>query len=383
MAVDPQRRRLTVGMGSAGVAMTGTAAGGATDSASVFNNIEEALWSITSRTDKSKQDAKAFAKKDEEFFKKPAQGKAEEQTSAGQIAEIKKHFENRAYWACHKGLKPESPNQDSFSMTAVQVGEGINYLYGVYDGHGPKGHDVSDMVRKILVENFLTDPERETDPGKAMVRVFEATQIQLKANGSVDTSTSGATCTLSYFQSKEGKCTVAHVGDSRAVQYSRAAAKAGSWKWEGFKTTDLTVDHKPNLPAEKARIEKAGGRVVFDGFYNHRVFAARGMYPGLNMSRAFGDDIAHEEAGLTASPDVKEFLLSDTPDQEVLLVICSDGVWEFIESDEGLKIARGGNKEITWQESVDKLAKESWDRWMKDSENEISDDITGLIVKLQ
>ncbi len=28
------------------------------------------------------------------------------------------------------------------------------------------------------------------------------------------------------------------------------------------------------------RIEEKGGRVVFDGYYNYRVFAKAGMYPG-------------------------------------------------------------------------------------------------------
>lgn len=36
-------------------------------------------------------------------------------------------------------------------------------------------------------------------------------------------------------------------------------------------------------------IEKAGGRVVFDGYANHRVYAKNARYPGLNMSRCIGD----------------------------------------------------------------------------------------------
>ena len=35
-------------------------------------------------------------------------------------------------WSCKKGRKPESPNQDSFS---VLVMEEDFALYGVYDGH--------------------------------------------------------------------------------------------------------------------------------------------------------------------------------------------------------------------------------------------------------
>lgn len=75
----------------------------------------------------------------------------------------------------------------------------------------------------------------------------------------------------------------------------------------------MTEDHKPSLPAEKRRIEKNGGRVIFDGFFNHRVFAKDRMYPGLNMSRALGDTVAHREAGLCAVPDIREYLLGAEP----------------------------------------------------------------------
>merc|ERR1711988_866529 len=116
-----------------------------------------------------------------------------------------------------------------------------------------------------------------------------------------DASTSGTTCTLCYHDMKEGKLTVAHVGDSRGVL----------WRGKDQNVVMATTDHKPDLPEEKKRIESMGGRVVFDGYYNHRVFSQKGMYPGLNMSRAIGDLVAHEEAGLTADPDIRTYKLDE------------------------------------------------------------------------
>merc|ERR1712232_1554165 len=133
---------------------------------------------------------------------------------------------------------------------------------------------------------------------------------------------------------------------------------------------------------ERERIEnsKPPGRVVFDGYYNHRVFAQNGHYPGLNMSRAFGDIIAHKEAGLSAEPDIAvlDLTTAGRNDCGMSLLLCTDGVWEFIECKEAAEIT--APKQVT--KSVEDLAKESWDRWMKDSDHEISDDITVIQINI-
>ena len=53
----------------------------------------------------------------------------------------------RVGFSCKKGLKPEAPNQDSFFI--VRAGDDLS-IYGVFDGHGPSGHDVSDFVKNEL-----------------------------------------------------------------------------------------------------------------------------------------------------------------------------------------------------------------------------------------
>merc|ERR1711920_428132 len=83
----------------------------------------------------------------------------------------------------------------------------------------------------------------------------------------------------------------------------------------------LTRDHKPDLKDERARIEKNGGRVVFDGYANHRVYAKNARYPGLNMSRCMGDLMGHQDCGITAEPEVKEV---DLTSEDHVLLLCSD-----------------------------------------------------------
>ena len=56
------------------------------------------------------------------------------------------------------------------------------------------------------------------------------------------------------------------------------------------KTIHGTSLLKPLVRRPTSRgIEKAGGRVVFDGYANHRVYAKNARYPGLNMSRCIGE----------------------------------------------------------------------------------------------
>lgn len=274
-------------------------------------------------------------------------------------------------WSCRKGLKPESPNQDSF--TVLMVEQDFN-LYCVYDGHGPTGHDVSDFVRTHIVKLFVQSEHRGKNTKRAFEESFVQCQKEVDELARLDASLSGTTVTMAYHEIKTDKLWIAHVGDSRAVLAKTQGKEVVA--------DDLTVDHKPDLPSERTRIESSGGRVLFDGFYNHRVFSKNGMYPGLNMSRAIGDTVGHKEAGLSAVPDVKEIDMADlkknNPEAKYILLLCTDGVWEFIESKTAAEMV---NVEKT-QEATEALVKASWDKWMGDSEGEISDDITAIVARL-
>ena len=83
----------------------------------------------------------------------------------------------------------------------------------------------------------------------------------------------------------------AHAGDSRAV-LSR-----------GGKAVRLTQDHKPELVAEKARVEANGGRVDFQRCWRV-ICPARNGRPasGLAVSRSFGDLDFKEPARSAGQP---------------------------------------------------------------------------------
>lgn len=330
----------------------------------VFDAATKRAIAIVSKTDEQREKKMPFGIKDEII----ACGK-----EGGSPAKVKEWLESTVGWTCHKGLKPEACNQDCLSILLV---EDDFALYGVYDGHGPYGHDVSAYAAITLPKLFLERLRTKEAPGDAFKFAFMTTQNNIQAmtkSHTFDAEISGTTCTMAYHDMKAQKICIAHVGDSRAIVGSA-----------GCQIHMDTIDHKPNLEKERHRIEHSDppGRVIFDGYFNYRVFAMQGNYPGLNMSRALGDCLAHRIAGLSAEPDITEVELQSASLNKKanrVLVLCTDGVWEFIDNEQALRILDGAPAD---KSQIKALAKQGYDHWMHDSDNELSDDITGLLVRL-
>lgn len=269
--------------------------------------------------------------------------------------------------ACKKGLKPESPNQDDFFVLRVDDWG----IYGVFDGHGPYGHDVSSFVHDTLPGVFVRDPNFKDDPVTALNHAFPKTQTLCQRaadKGKFDCSLSGTTATVVMV--RDGHTYAAHVGDSRAV-----IASADS---EGkLVARDLCPDHKPEHEAEKKRIQASGGQVRrLEGDVPHRVFVKGKMYPGLAMSRSLGDTVA-ASAGVTSNPEVSKTALKPN---DRLILVCSDGVWEFITSQEAVDLVSKFPPNKV-QSACELLAQESWKRWIQEEGN-VVDDITVIMVWL-
>jgi serine/threonine protein phosphatase PrpC len=61
-----------------------------------------------------------------------------------------------------------------------------------------------------------------------------------------------------------------------------------------------------------------------------RVWLKNEEIPGLAMTRSFGDQIA-ASVGVLAEPEITEWKFTN---EDKFLILASDGVWEFIESEE-------------------------------------------------
>lgn len=272
-------------------------------------------------------------------------------------------------YACKKGLKPEFPNQDDFFILTVDDW----VMVGVFDGHGPFGHDVSHFVHNTLPFLIISDLKFEKDPLNTIRKAFRKTHHLLEAaaeqmSNPIDCSLSGTTGTIVIH--RENKLYIAHVGDSRAV-LGRRVIQGGRSNYLAY---NLTEDHKPTTESEKARIISCGGEVrKLEGDIPHRVFMQNRMYPGLAMSRAIGD-IVGSTVGIIPDPDVRIIELRDADE---FLIVSTDGVWEFISSQEAVKLVSKYKRQGV-RDATEDLAAEAWNRWQE--EENVVDDITSVII---
>ena len=221
-------------------------------------------------------------------------------------------------------------------------------VFGVFDGHG--GCEVAKFVANHFTEEFLKNPNYlRNDIKKALEENYQKMDsLMLEKEGSEellaeyqkskeeaakikennknsqiemlrqvidpkeqpDAKISMFTgCTANVLVIQDKKLYFANAGDSRSVICKKGQAIA------------MSVDHKPSIPAELKRIEKAGGWVS-DG----RVLG------NLNLSRGIGDSeykddkkLKPEEQIISNFPDIKTDNLTDDID---FIVIACDGIWD-------------------------------------------------------
>lgn len=95
--------------------------------------------------------------------------------------------------------------------------------------------------------------------------------------------------------------------------------------------------------------------------------------PGLAMSRSLGDAVAHS-AGVSSEPEFVEYTFNSGR-EDLILVMASDGLWEFMSDQEVMDMA------FTTTEprfAVDKLISEANERWMR--EEQVIDDTTVCVA---
>jgi serine/threonine protein phosphatase PrpC len=210
-----------------------------------------------------------------------------------------------------KGLRDQ--NEDKHNI--ILNGDGkdstmapVNFL-AVFDGHG--GKFISKFLSKNI-QNFFINPKVKYPLSKKYVNIiYNYIQNQLREKYKMNATNCGSTALLMIHYKRQDAeyINILNTGDSRCVLCRDNIGIA------------LTKDHKPNWPEEKARIEKLGGKIYFDGD-DFRI-------KDLSVSRAFGD--IESEPFLTNIPDIFRYKLDAT---DKFIVLACDGVWDVLSNQE-------------------------------------------------
>ena len=283
----------------------------------------------------------------------------------------------------------QKTNQDT-SLIHISVGnlQGFN-IFGVLDGHGPHGHFVSKFCKEYFIrtmneyskqcqQNNITTPEGIFNKLKEskfefITQTFKNADLEMIKHTEFDHDFSGTTCNLVFQFNKYLLC--ASVGDSRGIIIFD---QNNTNTYQGI--FPISNDHKPNLPQEYERILQSGGIVdkLTDQFGckvgPYRVYKNGLTYPGLAMSRSLGDFQA-KDCGVITKPEIIEYHVSHS---SKYMVICSDGVWEFLSNEQVRDL---GNKFFNKGELgnfCSQLVKEAVHAW--ETRDIIRDDITVVCV---
>ena len=278
-------------------------------------------------------------------------------------------------------------NQDSYVLER-NINGVLNFnIFGVLDGHGDYGHFASQFVKRYIINRIKNHPLiKGVDNPQEIYKKLTENEYQVITNIYIDADLqitkekfncemSGTTCVLVIQLEEHLIC--ANTGDSRAILvYSESPNDNLALS----KLYHLSYDFKPELPGEKKRIERCGGtvsQIIDEGDIPcgpFRVWIKGEEYPGLAMSRSIGDMDA-KKVGVIPNPQIIEYTLSY---QSKYMIICSDGIWDFITNEEAMKIA---NKYYLRNDALGlchDLTNISTANWLK--EDIVVDDITVVVA---
>mmetsp|Transcript_10830 Transcript_10830/g.17639 ORF Transcript_10830/g.17639 Transcript_10830/m.17639 type:complete len:537 (+) Transcript_10830:188-1798(+) len=283
-------------------------------------------------------------------------------------------------YSCH-GIEPsyeevdgihEKINQDRGCVVCPYNQKKNEAFFMVLDGHGDQGDKVSEFVMRQVVISLEKDPQLAEDPTAALKSAFIQTNTALLVT-KMNYMTSGCTAVGVYVRDK--KLWVANVGDSRAVMACTAAEGGETGK---LVAKDLSRDHKPDDPEEMERIISWGGFVCpppEEGLSARVYLDPEFTMIGLAMARSIGDH-AVKAVGVIPEPEVKIF---DLEPVDQFMIMASDGVWEFISSQEAVDIVQS-QIHRGCHEACQYLIEKAATRWQEE-EGDYRDDITAVVVK--
>ena len=300
------------------------------------------------------------------------------QSSKNEMKLLQQQFDGKLYTyyslsvpGTKMGTKKE--NQDTMLVFDNLMNDNSLYLFGIFDGHGDHGKNISEISCEFIKEYFLRQTEnnqnKELFNKENIFKAISDLVSYIKTKTFLDLQFSGTTLNTIFIDNKNNILHCANVGDSRAIAITLNDT-----------IIPLSMDHKPDKPLEKKRIQSQGGEIDRVNWANTgplRVWLKGKDYPGLSISRSIGDLIV-EHVGVTSEPDIKE--INIYIQQIKIVVLASDGLWEFLPNERVKEIVNYYyNNNYGAKNAVHKLLNESRLLWEIKNPQGI-DDISIIVI---
>lgn len=324
--------------------------------------------------------------------KNSAETKPRKQTHYGIESAVRPNF----FWEAHTlGSAYDGARSDvSLMKTGCQdevividefCGDSNLTFVGIFDGHGPYGGFLATFVARYIpsrmAERLGSNANEDAICEAFKVVCAEAHDAIMNSSpgSELDAYVSGTTACMAVLSGS--KIVMANVGDSRGVLGYRDSSTGM------VKAHRLTIDDKPEHPAEISRIEAAGGAVrqfkndKGEPYGSYRVFR-RGddLLPGLSMSRSIGDTYA-KEFGVIHTPSIS---VHSVRDEDLYLILATDGVWDIVDDATAMEfVDRYSKCRIDGVSSAEALTFEAQERWKLSREEMLVDDMSSIVVYLQ
>ncbi|GLD99921.1 hypothetical protein PINS_up008649 [Pythium insidiosum] len=296
-----------------------------------------------------------------------------------------------------RGYYPEArkkANQDSFYCETHFAGDDQKAFFAVFDGHGQYGDVCAQYSAQHLPSNLTKHLQDNVGILPALTRAHVETNRSMH-EASFDDSMSGTTAISVLFCGNE--IHIANVGDSRAIiAQENVKAPVSEDGVENLIAKPLSIDQTPFRKDERERVKKCGARILtvdqvegIEPIHENwgltlgeeidengdppRIWHPYGQYPGTAFTRSIGD-LVSEELGVIAEPEI---LCKGLFDHDRFIVIASDGVFEFLTSQNVVDIVKKFDDPA---EACQALVDEAYNRWLQFEVR--TDDITAICIFL-
>ena len=255
-------------------------------------------------------------------------------------------------------------NQEALLELVNILGNSKFNIFGLFGGHGKNGHIISRYISRYIKEYFLFSENKlilkNCKTNKELCNLFSKNdyayikQLMYECqnslqNSKIDCDYSGTSCLLIFIIENHLICS--NIGNCRAIILE---------KKDLFQ---LAFEQTIDIPEERQRIEKKGGKVIWyrdkDIFQNEEykimIKDTDNKSHFISMSRSLGDKM-FKKVGIEFSPVISEYILNI---ETKFVVMGTKGLWNILTNKQVAYYVNKGYKLSNPLESCRKLIKKA------------------------